>query len=1177
MGTGLLESGDLGVDRIEVRLLGPLRVRRPDGSIVPSGAWRTGKTTDLLRLLALNAGEPVPAMTLTETLWPSVDEYRARASLRTAASQIRKAVGVDCVGRRSGGLVLLDAWVDAVAFTGLAAEAARAYREGRHADCLTATREAEALYVDDFRAYDVDSVWASEHRERLAVAYLSLLSDAADAAVALGWMHDAVEFASRVLAIDSWSERAYRALMYGYGGLGQTARALRAFERCRAVLAEELGADPSPQTRAVHLHLLSADPVTHTECPFVGRTAELRWLGDIVRSTVTNGLPSIVHLGGEPGVGRSALVAEVCRALDVRLVRADGDGPNAGRADLVDRIVASLDRRPEDGEAPERLAAAMSGSAPAVVLLRESEDAPPAYRNSLCRAVLRATGPVVVVLVAGTARDTCELLYVHRDGTEADRVHRLDLPPLDAAEISELAEGLLAGAPAEALVAELLKVSGGLPGRAMATLNTWSRLGRIVSTPDGLALMPARELGVPTLPDVEDPVGRTGDGYDDGGSAWGSVPKPAPQSAPQSILARAFDQLDAESLEVLQYAALLERPLSPELLVPLLRPDGQAADPGTPAGSAVGSAYPAGGRAADAAERRRVQARLDRLIDLGLLVRDARGAAAFRDPLRRSAVRYWLRPTVRQRLHGRIAAQAPIPTGERVHHWLRAGEPQLAYLAAVDAANEAAAEGLLEQTRDFLLRARALGPSDSDALDRADLDERIADTEARIGRREEARETYASALRIARAHDLPVEGRIVRKLRSLDDPPGREAGPAGGGGLIAPGGPDGVGRSVQHLPAPPPAGGNGEFGIEPGSPPTAEAERVLRAALEEADRAGDADVGTHARLLLARLVAFPRRRLHQGRHLAREALALATCPDLRAQALLIANLPDVVLGSPTVVERPLAEAAELAAGEGIHPSLLGRINLMRCLAAHDAGSPAFETMWAEYLAAYPRPEDDPSFGWARVRIHTERGDLEAAQIADRVDLPAASGPLLTQLHASARADLLIALGRLDDAARVTQSLLDQATEDGCILMVPEAAARLVVLRSPADLRAAHQYFDLLDWAIGSEGDLARESCWRLLARAAIRTADGRPAAAAGASALAAHVAESAGLVLLAGRAQLDRARHLAAAGSWVDARLAAAAAGRAFRSAGLDHLARAAESATASAPRTNAVGERPVG
>ncbi|GAA2757325.1 BTAD domain-containing putative transcriptional regulator [Actinopolymorpha rutila] len=1173
MGTGLLESGDVGVDRIEVRLLGPLRVRRPDGSIVPSGAWRTGKTTDLLRLLALNAGEPVPAMTLTETLWPSVDESRARASLRTAASQIRKVVGVDCVGRRSGGLVLLDAWVDAVAFTGLAAEAARAYREGRYADCLTATREAEALYVDAFRAYDVDSVWASEHRERLAVTYLSLLSDAADAAVALGWMHDAVEFASRVLAIDSWSERAYRALMYGHGGLGQTALALRTFERCRAVLAEELGADPSPQTRAVHLHLLSADPVTHTECPFVGRTAESRWLGGIVRSTVANGLPSIVHLGGEPGVGRSALVTEVCRALGVRLVRADGDGPNSTRADLVDRVVASLDQRPDGAEPPERLAAAMSRSAPTVVLLRESEDAPSAYRNSLCRAVLRATGPVVVVLVTGTGKDTCDLLYVHRDGTEADRVHRLDLPPLDATELTELAEGLLAGTPTEPLVAELLSISAGLPGRAMATLNTWSRRGRIVSTPDGLALMPARELGVATLPDVEDPAGRIVDGHGDADS--GSASGSGLGSAPQSILARAFDQLDAESLTVLQYAALLDRPLTPELLVPLLRPDG---GPDDDPGSSAGSAYPAGGPAADAAaERRRVQARLDRLIDLGLLVRDARGAAAFRDPLRRSAVRYWLRPTVRQRLHGRIAAQAPIPTGERVHHWLRAGEPQLAFLAAVDAANEAAAEGLLDQARDFLLRARALGPSDSDALDRADLDERIADTEASIGRREEARETYASALRIARAHDLPVESRIVRKLRSLDDPPGRDAGPAGGSRLIASGGPDGPGRTVQHLPAPPPAGGNGEFGIEPGSPPTAEAERVLRAAVEDADQAGAADIAAHARLLFARIVAFPRRSLHQGRHLAREALALATRPDLRAQALLIANLPDVVLGSPAVVERPLAEAAELAAGEGIHPSLLGRINLMRCLAAHDAGSPVFDTMWADYLAAYPRPEDDPSFGWARVRIHTERGDLEAAQVADRVDLPAASGPLLTQLHASARADLLVALGRPDDAARTTQSLLDQATEDGCILMVPEAAARLVVLRSPADLRAAHQYFDLLDWAIGSEGDLARESCWRLLARAAIRAADSRPAAAAGASALAAHVAESAGLVLLAGRAQLDRARHLADAGSWVDARLAAAAAGRAFRSAGLDHLARAADSATSSAPRSNAAGERPVG
>ena len=45
-------------DRIEIRLLGPLYVRRADSTLVEPGAWRTGKTLDLLRLLALGAPHP---------------------------------------------------------------------------------------------------------------------------------------------------------------------------------------------------------------------------------------------------------------------------------------------------------------------------------------------------------------------------------------------------------------------------------------------------------------------------------------------------------------------------------------------------------------------------------------------------------------------------------------------------------------------------------------------------------------------------------------------------------------------------------------------------------------------------------------------------------------------------------------------------------------------------------------------------------------------------------------------------------------------------------------------------------------------------------------------------------------------------------------------------------------
>ena len=85
---------------VEIRLLGSLRVRRGDSSVVDASEWRTGKTLDLLRLLALDADQPVRIDSLLEKLWPDVDEARGRASLRTAASQIRRTLRTDCVARR---------------------------------------------------------------------------------------------------------------------------------------------------------------------------------------------------------------------------------------------------------------------------------------------------------------------------------------------------------------------------------------------------------------------------------------------------------------------------------------------------------------------------------------------------------------------------------------------------------------------------------------------------------------------------------------------------------------------------------------------------------------------------------------------------------------------------------------------------------------------------------------------------------------------------------------------------------------------------------------------------------------------------------------------------------------------------------------------------------------------
>jgi SARP family transcriptional regulator, regulator of embCAB operon len=258
-----MPAHDLGV---RVRILGPLSVTRTDGSSVDVGDWRTGKTMDLLRLLALHNGRPVRTTLLVGRLWPDAPTpARGHGSLRTAASQIRWAVGSNCIVRQPDGLVLTAAWVDALAFLEDAQRMHAAARKGHHSRAVALAQAAERHYHDDFHAHDDDSGWAREERENLIRAHQEMLCAAAESALELRRFREALELAGEAVRLDKSSETANRALMRAHAELGEIGAALRVFETYRSHLADELGADPSRQARELHLSILRSNhaPPSH--------------------------------------------------------------------------------------------------------------------------------------------------------------------------------------------------------------------------------------------------------------------------------------------------------------------------------------------------------------------------------------------------------------------------------------------------------------------------------------------------------------------------------------------------------------------------------------------------------------------------------------------------------------------------------------------------------------------------------------------------------------------------------------------------------------------------------------------------------------------------------------------------------------------------------------------------
>lgn len=68
----------------------------------------------------------------------------------------------------------------------------------------------------------------------------------------------AAKHAEQAVILEPFRETSYQLLMRAHAAAGNRAQALRVYQRCRSLLAEELGVPPSPQTEAVYLDILRA-------------------------------------------------------------------------------------------------------------------------------------------------------------------------------------------------------------------------------------------------------------------------------------------------------------------------------------------------------------------------------------------------------------------------------------------------------------------------------------------------------------------------------------------------------------------------------------------------------------------------------------------------------------------------------------------------------------------------------------------------------------------------------------------------------------------------------------------------------------------------------------------------------------------------------------------------------
>jgi DNA-binding SARP family transcriptional activator len=338
-GTQLNVNGERG-ERPVFRLFGPLTIENGAHSLGPRDLGGT-RPKQVLEILLAARGHRVPSDRLAELLWPADRPQHVAGSLQTFISVLRRHLAEPDQARA---LVVTEpeAYRFATELVALDLDCfdellERSARQPTHL-ARSSLEQALELVRGDVLEDEPYTTWALDLRGSYQGRVLGARLDAADAALAELDYGPALAHAEAASAFDRFSERAQRSQMMALYALGRANEALDRYRSFRKQLDEELGLEPSAETRALEaavirqedLHSLLPRPLRPVQgnagtrrLPLLGRASEVEAVARAVRNG-RNGPLALVQIEGEAGFGKTRLLDELVAAFDgVRIGCAD--------------------------------------------------------------------------------------------------------------------------------------------------------------------------------------------------------------------------------------------------------------------------------------------------------------------------------------------------------------------------------------------------------------------------------------------------------------------------------------------------------------------------------------------------------------------------------------------------------------------------------------------------------------------------------------------------------------------------------------------------------------------------------------------------------------------------------------------------------------------------------------
>jgi DNA-binding SARP family transcriptional activator len=317
---------------VEFRILGPLQVLR-DGLAVEPGS---PKQRALLINLLVHHGQVVSRDRLIEDLWAGSPPSTGLGVLQNYVSQLRRALGAGVVVTRGSGYALeVDPGdLDSVRFEQLAGEARAALGAGDPARAVDLVGRGLGLWRGPALADVGGEPFAQAEIARLVEVRAAAVEIELEAELAAGRHREVIGRFEALLAEHPLRERLWWLLMLALYRSGRQADALRAYQKARAHLREELGIDPGVELRRLEAAILRQDPTLdrllvptpppaaplpatppgpparRRPGPLLGREEERKALVGFLDAARREGRGGLLLLVGEPGIGKTRLLEE---------------------------------------------------------------------------------------------------------------------------------------------------------------------------------------------------------------------------------------------------------------------------------------------------------------------------------------------------------------------------------------------------------------------------------------------------------------------------------------------------------------------------------------------------------------------------------------------------------------------------------------------------------------------------------------------------------------------------------------------------------------------------------------------------------------------------------------------------------------------------------------------------